>query len=162
MPNAPTQENPIAAVGLSEETLAKIRELRQLCVDSSKGFEECAALIDRGEIQAAFRAIAAERAELATVLASQISWNDSPEPEPGSYLAAMHRAWIAVREACSSDSLGVVLSEAERGEDEIKHAFEGALKQTVNSPIHDVLARQYDSVKRTHDAVRDFRDAHNS
>jgi len=150
-----------AVVGLSDATLDKLRELRRLNVDSAKGYEEIAELIKKPEIQAAFTAIAVERAEQAAALATQITWNEGAEPESGSYLAALHRAWIKVRDACTTDSLATVLSEAERGEDAIKQAYEEALTETAGSPIHDVIKTQYAAVKKTHDAVRDFRDAHN-
>ncbi|WP_146396609.1 PA2169 family four-helix-bundle protein [Pseudobythopirellula maris] len=149
-----------AVVGLKDETLSKLRELRRLNVDSAKGFEECAAIVKNPTLKDAFTGIARDRREQAEVLATQIEWNDGPEEEDGSYLAAAHRAWLSVRDACTSDSMGTALEEAERGEDVIKDAYEEALKDVVGTPAHDLIAQQHESVKRIHDKVRDLRDQH--
>ncbi|WP_419184521.1 PA2169 family four-helix-bundle protein [Botrimarina mediterranea] len=137
-----------------------MRELRRLCVDSSKGFEECAELTDSAGLKSLFIAIADERRGLDAELERQIEWNEGHEEEDGSYLAAMHRAWIKVRDAMSGKhDDAYILSEAERGEDAIKEAYEDALKETTGSPIHSLLADQYLQVKDAHDRVRDLRDA---
>ncbi len=52
----------------------------------------------------------------------------------------------------------VILCEAERGEDHIKHAYEDVLKETAGSPLNHVLPQQYSIVKSGHDKVRDLRD----
>lgn len=144
-------------VGLKAETLDKLRKLRRLNVDSAKGFEECAEMVSDNLIKQAFSKIARSRREHAQVLAAQIEWNDEAESEDGSYLAAMHRSWIKVRDACTSDSLATVLEEAERGEDVIKEAYEDVLAEVVGSPAHGLVAAQYASVKEIHDRVRDLR-----
>ncbi|TWT99689.1 hypothetical protein Pla108_06320 [Botrimarina colliarenosi] len=124
-----------------------------------QGLDECADLVDNPKAKSAFTEIAKSRLENADQLGRQIEWNDELEAEDGSYLAAMHRAWVKVREACSSDSLQTVLSEAERGEDQIKEAYEDALKDVGTSPIAGLIAEQYQGVKKVHDRVRDLRDA---
>jgi uncharacterized protein (TIGR02284 family) len=152
-----------AIVGLSEATLTKLRELRRLCVDSSKGFEECAELATSAGLKSLFLAIADERRGMDAELERQIEWNDQHEEEHGSYLAAMHRAWIKVRDSMSgSHDDRYILNEAERGEDAIKEAYEDALKETMGSPIHSLLSSQYLQVKDAHDRVRDLRDAANA
>lgn len=148
-----------ATLGLKDKTLEQLRELRQLNVDSAKGFEECAELVKEHGLKQAFSEIAHTRREQAQTLATQIEWNDEAEEEQGSYTAAMHRAWIKVREAFSSDDSYTALAEAERGEDSIKQAYEEALPELKGSPIHDIVAEQYATVKKTHDRVRALRDA---
>lgn len=151
-----------AIVGLKEETLDQLRELRQVNVDSSKGFEECSEIVKDTGLKRLFENLAEERRTQAKELETQIEWNDQADVEEGSYLAAMHRAWIKVREAVTSDNAGVALNEAERGEDAIKEAYEEAMKQVIGSPIHSLLATQYAAVKKAHDQVRELRDTHNA
>jgi uncharacterized protein (TIGR02284 family) len=149
-----------AIAGLSDTTLTKLRELRRLCVDSSKGFDECAEVTSSAGLKSLFLAIADERRGMDAELERQIDWNAEHEEENGSYLAAMHRAWIKVRDAMSGEhDDACILGEAERGEDAIKEAYEGALEDTMGSPIHSLLANQYLKVKDAHDRVRDLRDA---
>jgi len=150
-----------AIIGLKEDTIEKLRELRRLNVDSAKGFKECADLIADAALKSAFESIAQERSGQADSLGHHVEWNEGDEQERGSYAAAVHRAWIKVRDACTSDSTSTVLIEAERGEDVIKEAYEEALEETSGSPIHDTIAEQYACVKKTHDRVRGLRDKHN-
>lgn len=151
-----------AVLGLNDATVNKLRELRRLCVDSSKGFDECAELIKSPSLKELFLRLAEERRRMDQELENQIEWNDQAEEEEGSYLAAWHRAWIKARDAVSSDSDAVLLSEAERGEDVIKQAYEEALQETAGSPIQPIVHKQYDAVKAAHDRVRDLRDAANA
>lgn len=137
-----------AIMGLSDQTLDKLRELRRMNIDSAKGFEECAELVEDHGVKKAFTELAAERRQLAQALAAQIEWNAESEPEEGSYLAAMHRAWIKVREACSSDDVEAVVSEAKRGESKLCEAYAEAEDATSGRPIHQVIRDQHAEVKK--------------
>lgn len=150
-----------AIVGLKEETVEKLKELRQINVDSAKGFQECAELVDDIQLKGLFTELGVERSDQAKVLETQIDWNENDiHPEDGSYLAACHRAWIKLKDCCSSDNTQSLLDEAERGEDMIKEAYEDVLGEIVDSPVHQTVSTQYAAVKRAHDRVRDLRDAH--
>jgi uncharacterized protein (TIGR02284 family) len=70
--------------------------------------------------------------------------------------------WMSIREQFSSNNLYAVLAEVERGEDQIKHAYEQALRSTAGSAMNDVLTRHYTQVKSAHDRIRDLRDEHKS
>ncbi len=72
--------------------------------------------------------------------------------------AAVHRTWINVRELLTSNDANAILSEAERGEDHIKSAYETVLRNTAGSAVNDVLTRQYAQVKASHDRVKMLRD----
>lgn len=146
---------------LTDDAISRIRELRRLNVDSAKGFEECAGIVQNMAISSAFVDIASRRRAQAEELGQLVAANEGPEDEEGSYVAAMHRAWIKTKEALSSDDLGVVLTEAERGEDAIKEAYEDALQELSGCPACDTLRTQYAEVKAVHDRIRDLRDAHN-
>lgn len=147
-----------AVVGLDESTLDKLRELRRLNVDSAKGFDECAQIVKDEGLKRVFTEYARQRANQANALATHIEWNEGVEEERGSYAAAMHRAWIKVIDALTADSAEAALVEAERGEDVIKQAYEEALEEVKDSPIHELVVVQYDAVKKSHDAIRNARD----
>jgi hypothetical protein len=91
-----------------------------------------------------------------------MAWNGEEAVEDGSFLAAFHRAWISLRELLSGGSSYAILSEAERGEDAIKKAYEDVLIATAGNAVNDVLTRQYATVKAGHDRVREMRNSQNS
>lgn len=149
--------NEHAVLGLTERTLKELRELRQLNIDSAKGLEECCALIKNDKLRFIFRDIAHERREQAQVLASQIEWNNATESETGSHVAALHRAWIRLREACSADKTATALAEATRGEAVIRDAYEAALDATVGSPIAKLIARQLEAIDQAASRLDEFK-----
>ncbi len=150
---------PETVATLSKETISKLSDLTRANLDSSKGFSEAAKALDNPRLKKVFEEQSRVRSANAAELQSVVSINDSKPPEEGSFLAAMHRSWMAVRTAVSSNDDLVVLEEAERGEDYIKKMYEESLKETAGSAANDVLQKQYAGVKKTHDAVRDLRDS---
>jgi len=166
--NAPNYSLPVAeevkmsgqtglVLGLKEDTLNLLRELRSLNVDSAKGFEECAELVKDNGLKEAFTEIAHARRENAHVLGNQIEWNEGDEPAGGSYLASFHRAWIKVREFCSGENRESLLVEAIRGEDVIREAYEQAIGQTKSSPINGELVAQFSAVDDVCSRIKSLR-----
>ena len=52
-----------------------------------------------------------------------------------------------------------IISEAERGEDVAKAAYENALKETsLDATARGIVQQQSTKVRQAHDAVRDLRD----
>jgi uncharacterized protein (TIGR02284 family) len=143
---------------MSTETVNKLQDLVRINIDSAKGFEEAAEKLDNLTVAESFRRLAEERRLQANELGNYVRRNDEEPPTEGSYLAAFHRCWMSFRQSLGGDD-STVLSEAEAGEDQIKEAYEDALKETAGSPVNDVLTRQYADVKAAHDHVRDLRDA---
>lgn len=145
---------------LNESTVNKIQELTRVNIDSVKGFEEAAEQVEDLTVASVFRDLASERSQFATQLQEYVSLNAEEPTEEGSYLAALHRTWIDIRSAINGGDAHVILCEAERGEDQIKHAYEDALKETAGSAMNDVLTHQYKSVKAGHDRIKELRDTY--
>ena len=70
----------------------------------------------------------------------------------------LHRWWLNLHGTVRAGEEHAVLSDAEAGEDAIKHKYEEVLKDTASSPIQSVLNEQYQRVKAGHDTIRDLRD----
>ena len=142
---------------LSDDTLKKVKDLARVNIDSSKGFCEASDSLTNTTLASYFKQWSEDRQENAEELQQVVTINAEEPPEEGSWMAAFHRSWLAVRTALSSNDDLAVLEEAERGEDYIKEAYEDALKETAGSAVNDVLQKQYSGVKAVHDTVRDLR-----
>lgn len=145
---------------LQDETLDQLQDLVQINIDSRDGFRDAASQIPDAALATYFRELADERARQAEELQTYVELNNERPVKEGSFLAALHRSWISVRDSLASNEVHAVLAEAERGEDSIKNAYEEALRETAGSAVNDVLQSQYAQVKAAHDRVRDLRDAH--
>ena len=91
-------------------------------------------------------------------LSAFVETNGEEARREGSYAAAVHRVWMNIRELLANNDDHAILSEAERGEDQIKSAYETALRNTAGSAVNDVLTRHYAQVKAAHDRVKLLRD----
>jgi len=145
---------------LNEETLAALRDLIQANVDSRDGLRYCAEKIEDMTLQSTFLRLADERDAQADELCQYVEWNAEDARKSGSYAAAVHRTWIAIRDMVAVDDTYAILAEAERGEDQIKNAYEESLKNTAGSAMNDLLLQQYTQVKASHDHIRDLRDSY--
>ncbi len=50
------------------------------------------------------------------------------------------------------------MNECERGEDVALNAYKKALEETLPSNVNSVVQTQFNTVKATHDKIRDLRD----
>lgn len=145
---------------LNKETIKKLQTLIQANIDSYNGFHESAEEMKDKQLSQLFRTLGDERSAMASELQQYVAFNGEEPREDGSVSAKMHRIWINIRGKLSGGDAHAILSEAERGEDHIKHAYEDVLKETAGSAMNDVLMEQYRQVKMGHDKIRDLRDAH--
>jgi uncharacterized protein (TIGR02284 family) len=143
---------------LQAETVDALQDLIQTNVDARDGFRFAAERIENIAISSAFEMFAHERQLQADELSAFVETNGEEARREGSYAAAVHRAWMNIRELLSSGDDHAILSEAERGEDQIKSAYETALRNTAGSAVNDVLTRHYAQVKAAHDRVKLLRD----
>jgi len=67
---------------------------------------------------------------------------------------ALHRGWIAVKDAFTGDDADAVIGAAETGEDHALEQYREALDADVSPEFRPILARQMASVEAAHDYVR--------
>jgi uncharacterized protein (TIGR02284 family) len=144
---------------LEKKTIAKLQKLIRANIDSYNGFHESAEKLKDANLARLFRSIGDQRSAMATELQNFVEFNGEEAEEDGSVAAKTHRIWINIRGALNGGDAHVILSEAERGEDHIKAAYEEVLKETSGSAMNDVLQEQYRLVKKGHDQIRDLRDS---
>lgn len=145
---------------LNPATVEKLQKLIRANIDSYNGFHESAEELKDSQLSSLFRAIGDERSAMASELQKYVEFNGKEAEDDGSVAAKTHRIWINIRSKLSGGDAKVILTEAERGEDHIKHAYEEVLKETAGSAMNDVLSSQYAKVKAGHDKIRDLRDSY--
>ncbi|MEQ9617162.1 MAG: PA2169 family four-helix-bundle protein [Phycisphaerales bacterium] len=144
---------------LEKNTIQGVKDLIEINIDSAKGFRSASEKVDDADITRFFVRCAADRDENAAALTQFLKANGEPSPDGGTALGAMHRWWLELRGTIQSGDEHAMLAEAERGEDAIKAKYEKVLKETAGSALNDLIQKQYATVKKTHDTVRDMRDA---
>nr|WP_300044999.1 PA2169 family four-helix-bundle protein [uncultured Nocardioides sp.] len=73
--------------------------------------------------------------------------------ESGTVAAAVHRGWIALKDALTGDDAGAVLKAASTGEDHAVSEYEDALKMDLSAGFRAVVVRQHAAVVAARDEV---------
>ena len=74
--------------------------------------------------------------------------------ESGSVAAAVHRGWIALKDAVSGDDPEAVLKAALTGEDHAVSEYEDALDKDLSAGFREVVVRQQAAVLAARDEVK--------
>ncbi len=138
-------------------------DLIETLEDGKNGFEAAAEKLtesDRSDLASKFMEFSNQRMQFANELRSMANNYGDNIKESGSVGAALHRGWMAVKDAATGSDASSILDVAEQGEDHAVREYEKALEnQEVSAGLRDVVQRQYTTVKATHDEVRDLRDS---
>lgn len=148
------------------ETNHEIRTMNGLIattIDSIDGYDESAKAVESGRFAELFRARANERRQVASQLRSEVGRLGGNPEDDGTFLAAMHRAFVDLKAAVVSRDDKAVIAEVERGEDHIKSKFEDALKDDKLSPeTRSAIESAFQSVKSGHDQMSELKHALNA
>lgn len=138
------------------------KDLIQTLQDGTRGFALGAEKLEKdgeAELASRFKALGATRAQLASDLQDiAASYGDQIDAS-GTVTAAVHRGWLAVKDAIAGSDARGVLDAAEQGEDHAVSEFEKALESDISPEFTVVLQRQLVVVRSAHDEVRSLRDA---
>ena len=137
-----------------------LKNLIQLCRDGQAGFKDAAEKLTDPSTRSFFQEQSLERARFAGELESELHrLGEKDVDQSGSTTGAVHRGWINLKSALGGGE-EAILSEAERGEDAAKKAYEEAINgKQLSQEIMPVIYRQFESVKAAHDRVKQFRDS---
>jgi uncharacterized protein (TIGR02284 family) len=150
----------MTSFNIDDATVGRLQDLLSINIDSQRGFEEAAETTNDPELKNLFRDFSQRRAHNAAELRQCISAAGKQPTNTGSVSATLHRWWIDAKQAVTGKDAGSILTEAERGEDSIKHEYESALKDVADVGVRDVVERQYRNVKEGHDRVKALRDTY--
>lgn len=132
-------------------------QLAKTLANGREGYEKAAEKVGasgHAEVVTRFREFAAQRAEMGAEL-EQIAaaYGDDVESRatvPG----ALHRGWMALKDALTGDDLAAVVSTAEQGEDHALEEYRDAIGADISPEFRTVLQRQMNMVQSAHDYVR--------
>jgi len=130
----------------------------ETCKDGQQGFKEAADNVKAPDLKTFFNQVAMERASCVSELQSAVRSLGGDPDKSGSAAGAMYRAWMNIKGTLTGKDDHAILSECERGEDSAVEAYKDATKWLPPN-ILSIVDRQFQSVKQTHDRVKQMRDA---
>jgi uncharacterized protein (TIGR02284 family) len=138
-----------------------LQDLIETLEDGRKGFAQSAeklAEAGRNDLAERMREFSNQRTRYSAELRSLATGQGIMIEEDGSIAGAVHRGWIAVKDAVSSNEVGAVLGAAETGEDAATKQYRDALAAELPPQIRAVVAEQAIAIEAAHDEVRALRD----
>ena len=138
-----------------------LKDLVDTLDNGKKGFAEAADKLEgdgQSELAQQFRSYSEQRAQLSSELRDLAAARGEKFDTGGTVPGAVHRGWLAVKDAIHGSSPEGVLDAAEQGEDHAVSSFKDALDKDLSPDVAAAVSRQYEEVRATHDAVRSLRD----
>ncbi|MEO7269843.1 MAG: PA2169 family four-helix-bundle protein [Knoellia sp.] len=133
------------------------KELVETLRDGEKGFAAAADKLrdgDHPEWATLMQRLSQERAGFRQeIVALGHEYGDDVD-ESGTAAAAVHRGWIALKDALTGDDAGGVLGAASTGEDHAVSEYEKALEQDLSAGFREVVSRQHQAVVAARDEVK--------
>lgn len=133
------------------------KDLVETLKDGEKGFGAAAEKLrgsDRQEWAGTLQRLSEQRAAFRRqIVALGHEYGDDVD-ESSSAAGALHRGWIALKDAVTGDDAGSVLGAAVTGEDHAVSEYEKALQQDLSTGFREVVARQHAEVVAARDEVK--------
>ncbi len=151
----------IVYMSLQKETISTINGLIETLKDGQEGFRQAAEAVKDSQLKTLFSEYSLQRSKFAGELQNEaISMGEHNPENTSSTAGAMHRAWINLKSAITTQDDHAILAECERGEDSAVAEYKKAMEEKeLSSPIRETISRQYTDVKSAHDRIRSLRDA---
>jgi len=138
-----------------------LNDLIEINNDRVAGFEKAIADIkdENIDLKEVFQRYAAQSRRNSEELAALVG--DADEVETGNSVSGtLHRAWIDVKSLFGGSDRASILSEAERGEDAIKKAYQDALtSEDLPADALSTVQNQAGEINAAHDEIKALRDA---
>ncbi len=138
-------------------------DLMKTLEDGKDGFARAAALVeqDSPELHVTFLRLSQQRSSFYDELHKMAEDYGDPIEASGTIAAALHRGWMALKDAVSGSDPSGVLDAAVQGEEHAVKTYETALESSdLSSGLRLVLARQMADVSKAYIEVKALRDAH--
>jgi uncharacterized protein (TIGR02284 family) len=132
------------------------KDLIETLRDGEDGFARVADEVadsDRPELAATLRRFSQQRAQFRTELEALAAQYGDDVDESGSVAAAVHRGWIAVKDAVTGSSPDSVLKAAETGENHAVSEYDKALEADISAGLREVVSRQRSEIVAARDEV---------
>ncbi len=147
----------------NKEVISTLNSLIETLKDGQEGFRQASEAVKDSQLKSLFNELSLQRSKFAGELQSQVVQLGDSEPEDSSSTAgALHRAWINMKSAITSQDDHAILAECERGEDSAVAEYKKAAEAELPGNVRSVVAQQATEVKAAHDKVRNLRDARKS
>ena len=144
-----------------QETVDSLQILLEKNYDAEAGYKEAMLKAENTRLKNYLKERAALRNRFATELSDALIRLDEKPREKGSVTGDLHRTWMNIKQALSSDKDESILEECIRGEKSSVEEYEEILEKKQFRPeITEMITRQKREVSETLNSIDTMEDLH--
>ena len=148
---------------INEKTAEVLNDLIRINNDRVEGYEKACdeTKTKDTDLQAVFRQMASESRSYVNDLRQYVNTSDA-DPATGTTGAGkIYRVWMDVKATFTGKDRKAILASCEYGEDAAQKAYETALSSDaeLSTEVRQLIMDQKSSLKRSHDRIKQMRDA---
>lgn len=141
-----------------DHVISALNSLISLNRDDQKGFQEAAEKIEATEIKTYYLEQSLSRAQFVGELQSQVHSLGSEPEDKGTVSGALHRGWMNLKTALGGGD-HAILAATESVEDHAISTYRKAMSESLPADVRDIVERQFESVRQSHNKVKALRDS---
>ena len=140
----------------NDDIITCLNDLIETCKDGQQGFVEAAEAVKDVELRTLFNVYSQQRARFAGELQNEVLRHGGDPAKSGHVSAKLHRGWMNLKSAITSNSDASIIAECERGEDSAVANYEDALKKHLPSDLEALVLHQFREVQDAHKCIREM------
>jgi uncharacterized protein (TIGR02284 family) len=145
---------------VKESTIDALTDILKLHNDRIEGYEMAINDTDDIDLKALFGRYAEQSRTMVSDLGASIERAGGKIPDSTTFLGQIHKAWMELKSAITSNDRHSILDSVEQGEDAIIDAYKEAVKDDshVFMSVRTTLLHQQDELMQAHNHIKVLRD----
>lgn len=141
----------------TEEMSNKLNELLEKNYDAEKGYKKAAENVENTKLKQFFNEQSEQRNSFGHELKSEIkNYGEDPD-KGGSTKGALHRTWMDIESAFSSNNEETILEEVQRGEKAAIEEYNEVINDTTLPPTtQQILTKHRDNIQNAWQSAKNF------
>ncbi|QQX77307.1 MULTISPECIES: ferritin-like domain-containing protein [Aequorivita] len=141
----------------TEKMSNKLNELLEKNYDAEKGYKKAAENVENTKLKQFFNEQAPKRYDFGHEIKNEIkNYGETPE-KGGSATGAMHRTWMDIETAFSSNNEETILEEVQKGEKAAIEEYNEVIQDTTLPPTtQKILTNQRDAIQNACQSAKNF------
>ena len=148
----------------NEKLISVLNDLIRINNDRVTGYDKASDETETIDVdlRAIFQSYANDSQKYANELALEVKRLGGESADGTTGLGKIYRAWMDVKATFTGQDRQAILSSCEYGEDQAQKAYTDALASDaeMNADIRQLITSQKAALKRSHDIIKKYRDAH--
>lgn len=132
-----------------QESINWLNRLIEICKDGNNGYKNASEHTEDHELKTILYRLSQQRALFEAELENEVRSLGGEAEHEGSSAGTLHRVWMNIKEAFSSDDTHHILEECKRGDKAAVEVYENALKSQIPEYLKEKVSEQFKLIKGT-------------